>query len=179
MSIKYVVLGYLSWRPMTGYDIKKMIADSETLPWSANNNQIYKSLVALHNADWVIKTIENQDGAPNRHVYSITPAGQQALKDWVLTLPETPDIKNAFFHQLMWADGVATAELDQLFEAYLNAVGEKLFFIRVQADERKNMPGRTKREMLLWDQMHSNWIAHYELELKWIRHMRQRLAEME
>ena len=64
MSIKFVVLGYLSWRPMTGYDIKKMIADSETLPWSANNNQIYKSLVELHKEDWVTKSVENQEGAP-------------------------------------------------------------------------------------------------------------------
>ena len=79
----------------------------------------------------------------------------------------------------MWADGVDTADLDKLFEDYLNAVGEKLFFIRVHADERKNMPVRSARETLMWDQIYNNWIAHYELELKWVRQMRQRLAEFQ
>jgi len=64
MSIKYVILGYLGWKPMTGYDLKKIIADSETLPWSGNNNQIYKALVQLHKDEWVRKVTENQTGAP-------------------------------------------------------------------------------------------------------------------
>ena len=177
MSIKFVILGYLSWQPMTGYDIKKIIADSETLPWSANNNQIYRSLVELHKAEWVTKEVKNQDGAPNRHVYSITESGQAALKGWAQTEPEPPEIKRSFFNQLMWADCLDPAEIDQQLAAYLNVVGEKLFFLRVQADEKKNMPGRTKREIFLWEMMHHNWIAQYELELKWIRQMRERLAQ--
>ncbi|MCB0015089.1 MAG: PadR family transcriptional regulator, partial [Anaerolineales bacterium] len=55
MSIKYVILGYLGWQPMTGYDVKKLIADAETLPWTANNNQIYRALVDLHQDGWVDK----------------------------------------------------------------------------------------------------------------------------
>lgn len=176
MSIKYVILGYLSWQPMTGYDIKKIIADSETLPWTANNNQIYKSLVELHKDAWVTKEVENQEGSPNRHVYSVTPAGQEALKSWVKNEPEPPEFKRSFFNQLMWADCLDSADLDLQLEAYLNAVGEKLFFLRVQADEKKNMPGRTPRETFLWEMMHQNWIIQYELELKWIRQVRQKLA---
>ena len=80
MSIKYVVLGYLSWQPMTGYHVKKLIADSEILPWTASNNQIYQALVDLHNDGWVTKSIEEQVGSPNRHVYTITDAGIQALR---------------------------------------------------------------------------------------------------
>ena len=96
MAIKYVVLGYLSWRPMTGYDIKKLIADSETLPWTANNNQIYQALVQLHNDEWVTKSIEEQIGTPNRHVYTITDAGIQALRDWVMSEPEAPIQRSPF-----------------------------------------------------------------------------------
>ena len=179
MAIKYVVLGYLSWRPMTGYDIKKLIADSETLPWTANNNQIYQALVQLHNDEWVTKNIEEQIGTPNRHVYTITDAGLQALRDWVTSEPEAPLTKKPFLHQLMWADSLDTQEIDTLLEAYLNTVGEKLFFLRVQADERPNMPERTPREKYLWDMIHKNWIDQYETELSWIRQIRQELGEME
>ena len=40
MAIRYAILGLLSWRPFTGYDLKKMIGDSVFLYWSGNNNQI-------------------------------------------------------------------------------------------------------------------------------------------
>lgn len=179
MSIKQIILGYLSWQPMTGYDVKKIIADSETLPWSANNNQIYQALVKLHQDGWVTKEVETQDGTPNRHVYSITEAGLAALKSWVASNPEPPQTKKPFLHQLLWADCLDVAEMDTLLDAYINAVGEKLFFLRVQADEKPNMPERTPREQFLWQMVHKNWIAHYELELQWVRYMRQELQEME
>jgi DNA-binding PadR family transcriptional regulator len=124
MSIKYIILGYLSWQPMTGYDVKKLIADSEILPWTASNNQIYQALVELHKHGWVTKSIEEQIGTPNRHVYTITEAGLQALRDWVVSEPEAPLTRKPFLHQLMWADNLNAQEMDALLEAYLNAVGE-------------------------------------------------------
>ena len=101
MSIDYLILGYISWQPMTGYDIKKIISDSETLPWTANNNQIYRALVTLHNNQWVSKTVEDQAGAPNRHIYTITEAGQNALTKWVLEAPEPPTTKKPFFNSFL------------------------------------------------------------------------------
>jgi len=179
MSIKYVILGYLSWKPMTGYDIKKLIADSETLPWTANNNQIYQALVQLHKGKLVTKRIEEQVGIPNRHVYTITDAGLQALRDWVVSEPEAPQTRKPFLHQLMWADSLDSQELDAQLEGYLNAVGEKLFFTRVQAEEGLEKPERTPREKYLWNMIYKNWIAQYETELSWIRQMRQELEQME
>lgn len=179
MAIKYVLLGYLSWKPMTGYDVKKLIADSEILPWTASNNQIYQALVELHNDKWVTKNIEEQIGTPNRHVYTITDAGLQALREWVASEPEAPQTRKPFLHQLMWAEGLDTQEMDALLEAYLNAVGEKLFFLRVQAEEGPDKPNRTPREKYLWDMIYKNWIDQYETELSWIRQIRRELQEME
>ena len=179
MSIDYLILGYISWQPMTGYDIKKIISDSETLPWTANNNQIYRALVTLHNNQWVSKTVEEQAGTPNRHIYTITEAGQNALTKWVLESPEPPTTKKPFFNQLMWAEDVDGAELDKQLDAYIDALGEKLFLIRVQADEKPNMPQRSTRETYLWEMIQKNWIAQYELELQWARQVRQDLQTME
>ena len=179
MSIKFIILGYLSWQPMTGYDVKKIIAESESLPWTANNNQIYQALVKLHKDAWVTKTVEDQIGSPNRHVYTITAAGTQALKDWVMSGPEVPHTKKFFLTQLMWADSLSAVEIDDLLDAYLNVVGEKLFFLRVQAERKPNMPERTEREKYLWEMVQRNWIAQYETELNWTRQIRQGLSDME
>ena len=79
----------------------------------------------------------------------------------------------------MWADSLNAQEMDALLEAYLNTVGEKLFFLRVQADEGPDKPERTPREKYLWDMIYKNWIAQYETELSWIRQIRQELEQME
>jgi len=176
MSIKYVVLGYLSWKPMTGYDIKKIIADSEILPWSASNNQIYHALVDLNKSGLAEKKIENQVGAPDRHVYSITQKGVEALREWVLKEPPPPPTKNAFFHQLMWSDLLSQQEMDSSMETYINIVGEKLFLIEVEREKQINIPQRTAREKFLLDAIYKNWSAHFNLELDWARTVHQELT---
>jgi DNA-binding PadR family transcriptional regulator len=179
MSIKFVILGYLSWKPQTGYDLKKVIADSEVLPWTANNNQIYRALVQLHEDQWVTKTIEDQVGAPDRHVYTITEKGQDALVDWIQEDPGLPHAKKPFFHQLMWADYLPGVVIDRMLEIYQEMVADKLFLIRVQADRKTNAPIRSEREKFIWDRIYKNWIDQYQIEVAWTRQLRKDLKELE
>ena len=178
MSLKHVILGYLSWQSQSGYDLKQIIADSETLNWSANNNQIYKALVSLHESEFVEKQVVHQDGSPSRHVYTILPAGVEALKSWVLQPPDPPNSNRDILLQLMWGDLLSNAEIDELLDRYINMVGEKLFMLRVAADEQPNVPNRTKREAYMWQMIYKNWISHFELELRWARSLKQDLLEM-
>lgn len=179
MSIKYIVLGFLSWQSATGYELKRIISESETLPWSGNSNQIYRALVELHDAEYVTVVVEPQEKLPSRKVYSITPLGQEALKEWAQEAPQIFEAKKSFLNQLLWADSVHPAKLDQLLDQYLNAVGEKLFMVRVQADRKPDTPDRTPRETYIWEMVRRNWIATYELELNWIRQMREELADFD
>ena len=34
MQIDYAILGLLSWKPLTGYDVKRVMQDSPFLYWS-------------------------------------------------------------------------------------------------------------------------------------------------
>jgi DNA-binding PadR family transcriptional regulator len=72
MSIKYAILGYLSWTPLTGYDLKKRFEESAAFHWSGNNNQIYKALVELHGEELVTLEVQQQPDAPPRKIYTIT-----------------------------------------------------------------------------------------------------------
>lgn len=176
MSIKFVILGYLSWRPLTGYDLKKIIAASEILPWSANNNQIYRALVQLHEEGWVDKRVENQESAPDRHIYTATAAGVEGLREWARSEPRIPFARKDFLHQLLWADCLEREEIDRLLEDYLDEVSNQLFLLRVQADRKPDSPGRTPREEFLWERIYKNWIAQYEAEVAWIRETRRELT---
>jgi PadR family transcriptional regulator AphA len=188
MSIEFAILGLLSWRPLAGYDIKKMFAGSTTLYWSGNNNQIYTTLVKLHKNGLVSQEIELQEDRPSRKIYSITVKGQAELKKWVLSEPEPPKLKNTFLIQLAWADQLDPNELDTLLEKYETEMQIQLSMLQAQTKQRKLLASktfreayintalaRTPREALLWNMIQENWISFYQNELNWVRKLRKQL----
>lgn len=177
MSIKYAILGFLSWSPLTGYDLKKRFMESTTLYWSGNNNQIYRSLVDLNQEGLVTKEVQQQEKLPARKVYSITAAGRKALRGWVLQPPELPQLKNSFLVQLSWADQLAPSELDHLIDSYQEEVRVKLLMLQEQAARGNSAPNRSDRERLLWRRIASNMIAFYQHELQWVKDLRQELGQ--
>jgi PadR family transcriptional regulator AphA len=80
---RYAVLGMLSIKPMSGYDIKRMIEGSVSYFWTESFGQIYPMLKRLMAEELVVRTVERQRGKPDRHVYEVTPAGRQALRAWL------------------------------------------------------------------------------------------------
>src|SRR4030042_2688466 len=96
MSIEYAILGMLDWRPMSGYDIKKIFTEPTALYWSDNNNLIYRTLIDLHKKDLVSCEIHYQEERPPRQVYTITAKGAAALQDWLRSDPLLPSIKHPF-----------------------------------------------------------------------------------
>jgi PadR family transcriptional regulator AphA len=179
MSIKHAILGFLSWRSLTGYDLKKLFADSEFFYWSGNSNQIYRTLVQLHKEGLVTREVEQQESYPDRKVYTITEAGQAALRAWAGSAPELPELRHAFLVQLAWADPLCPEELDALLKTYEDQVRAQLLICREQERRGAIDPARTPRESYLWRMMASNWIGFYEHELSWVRGLRGGLAAFE
>jgi PadR family transcriptional regulator AphA len=192
MSIEHAMLGLLSLRPLTGYDLKKMFAGSVALYWSGNNNQIYKALLGLHKEKLVVQEIQNAQSGPSRKVYTITKKGLGELKKWVLSEPEMPQLKHTFLIQLAWADQLTAEELEGLLSAYEAEVSAQLVMLRAQEQHKNLSPAgqlrdayinvalaRTPREARLWGLILKNWLAFYEHELSWVRQLRKALAEKE
>ncbi len=178
MSIKHAILGFLSWEPLTGYDLKKRFMESTTLYWTGNNNQIYRSLVDLHQDGLVTKEVRQQEKLPARKIYSITADGRKALREWVLQPPELPQLKNSFLVQLSWADQLADSELEHLVESYQEEVQVKLLMLQEQFARGNNAPDRSARERLLWRRISSNMISYYQNELNWVQELGQELEAL-
>ena len=85
---KYAILGVLNIQSGSGYDIKKFCDRSINHFWSENYGHIYPVLKQMENDGWVIKTTENLPGKPKRNLYSVTDAGRDALREWLLTPAE-------------------------------------------------------------------------------------------
>jgi PadR family transcriptional regulator, regulatory protein AphA len=185
MSIEYAILGILSWRPSSGYDLKKMIEGSTALYWSGNNNEIYRALVNLHDQGLLSKDVQPQENLPARKVYTITKKGQEELKKWVLSKPALPQRKHSLLIQLAWADSACADELDALLQEYEDEAMMETLLSSAQGQRKAGRPGyldvsqaRTRREAYLWSMILENWSNYYQNELNWVRSLRKGLREI-
>lgn len=175
MSIKYAILGLLSWKPATGYELKKIFENSSAMYWSGNNNQIYKSLVQLLDDGFVTNEIKHQESSPSKKIYSITEEGLARLKEWVLEEPEVPELKNTFLIQLAWADQLSDEELHELLDRYESRINLQLVYQQEKMKRGVQAPNRNEREAFLWDKIAENQLSFYQNELKWVQGIRKEL----
>ncbi len=82
-TTQYALLGMLSFKPMSGYDIKKFTDRSISFFWSENYGHIYPVLRKLEKTGLATKKIEHGKGSPDKKIYSITEDGRRALKEWL------------------------------------------------------------------------------------------------
>ena len=187
MSLRYAILGFLSWKAHTGYELKKLFADSLSFYWSGNSNQIYGCLLQLHKEGSVSSEIQQQDKYPARKVYAITAQGREELRAWLLGKPELPEIKDFFHIQLAWAEPLSYAELDRLFIAYEEGLEAQILMCREKARRERmegdaskgRRPGRNPRESLIWKRIAEGRVSAFEAELSWARGLRWELLALE
>ena len=81
--LKYVLLGFLNYTPLTGYELKRFMDESTSNFWHAKQSQIYTTLKKLESEGMVKSHIEPQEGRPHRRVYEITESGREDLNRWL------------------------------------------------------------------------------------------------
>jgi DNA-binding PadR family transcriptional regulator len=176
MEIQYAILGLLSEKPLSGYDLKKIIAESDLFYWSGNNNQIYNSLVQLHQDGMVTVEVHAQESLPARKVYTITGAGREMLRHWMLADPELPELHYHFLIQLAFTALLSDKELDGLLGRYEQEVDVQLR-MRVARAENQPAPQPAPREQLVWQHINSAMLEASRRELEWVRALRKDLKE--
>ncbi len=175
MAIKYAVLGLLSWRPFSGYELRKFFSESVALYWSGNSNQVYPTLVQLHKDGLVESEVRQHGNYPPSKVYSLTPAGETALREWVTADPSVPQMRSTFLTQLAWADMLTDDEMASLLDRYGREVEMKLLMQRELIRRGLSGPARTPREARLWSMIAEHDCALYEAELQWLKELREAL----
>jgi DNA-binding PadR family transcriptional regulator len=118
MSLNYAVLGLLSERPLSGFDLIKEfdIAQSGVI-WPAPQNEVYRVLARLKAKGLIA---DQEAGARGRKTYAITKAGRGALAQWIsepsdYTLRYDPILKAGFLAGLAPKLRAARAKADLTF----------------------------------------------------------------
>src|SRR5262245_40913944 len=104
-AVTWAVLGLLSRRPMSGYDVKQAVDRTIRHFWAASYGQIYPELRRLEEAGWIAGA-DGSRGARSRRVYTITEQGRRELRGW-LAGPETRiELRDESLLRLFFADGL-------------------------------------------------------------------------
>ncbi|MGW6096337.1 PadR family transcriptional regulator [Streptomyces sp. NRRL S-1824] len=88
MSLRHALLGLLSERPASGYDLLKLFETSLATAWPATQSQIYSELTKLAGTGLITVAAEGPRG---RKEYALTNEGLAELRHW---LTETKPQRN-------------------------------------------------------------------------------------
>jgi DNA-binding PadR family transcriptional regulator len=109
----YVILGFLAWRPMSGYDIKALVDESTRFFWAASYGQIYPELRRLADAG-LIEPAEAAEGGRRRQEHALTGGGREALEGWLATEPDTFELRDEGLLKLFFASASPETAVETL-----------------------------------------------------------------
>lgn len=125
MSLENGILGFLSMKPLSGYDLKKLFTYSASYFWTADQAQIYRALKKLVEVGSVELPKQEQGITVDRKVYAITEKGRKILHDWIVK-PETSDFisRLPFVMHLFFSGSLVQEEQLAFLDAQLRVNNE-------------------------------------------------------
>lgn len=142
MSLKHAILGFLSFVPLSGYDLKKAFDRSVQHFWPANQSQIYRTLAQLDEEGLVEKEVIEREERLDMKIYNITAAGRAELHQWLSTpLPEH-DTREPFLIQVYFGGRLSDAEILNLLRLKLREIEERLAVYATVYQMSQNAPSQ-------------------------------------
>jgi DNA-binding PadR family transcriptional regulator len=114
-AITPVILGLLSYAPMSGYDMKATVDRSTRFFWAGSYGQIYPEVRRLER-EGLIEGEDAPNGGRTRRVYRLTKAGRDALREWLLGSATTIEYRDESLLRLFFADALPREQALQLLE---------------------------------------------------------------
>lgn len=110
-TLGYALLGLLARESLTGYELAARMRERIGFFWGAGHSQIYPELAKLEERGLVAHEPVEQEGKPDKKVYSITEAGWGALVGWAAVPAKPRPIRDEMTLKVysLWAVGPVEA----------------------------------------------------------------------
>jgi DNA-binding PadR family transcriptional regulator len=96
-KLGYIILSLLARASLTGYDIaREMKRPHAFFLGQAQTSQIYPELTRLQETGLITSTVVEQQGKPDRRVYTMTPDGLERLKHWLVEPTPVAEMRSEF-----------------------------------------------------------------------------------
>jgi len=145
---QYILLGILTIKNCSGYDIKNMIDGNVGYFWQESNGQIYPSLKKLEEWRLIERIEEGSEGAREKKVYAITQEGRRVFQNWLEDDDYILSIRNEFLLKLTFGTNLDISKNIERLKKY-----------RHQALEKKIVLESVKKRLELEEQtvQHTYW----------------------
>lgn len=99
----YALLGLLAARSWTGYELTNQLRRSLRFVWPSSEGHLYREQKRLIRLGWATLAREPA-GKRDRNRYTITPAGRNALREWLATEPGEPRLEIEGIVRMFYGD---------------------------------------------------------------------------
>ncbi len=174
MSVRNAILGLLADRPRHGYELRaafEAIAGGEAL-WALKPAQVYTTLARLEESGLVAQEAIEQDGGPEKRIYSLTPAGAAELAEWFTSGVPTEHQRDEFFVKLMLSLGNDATNPYGVIQAQRKRLYQELHDLTARRNQAN--PRAELAQIFLLDKS----IMHLEADLRWLDLIEARLDDI-
>jgi DNA-binding PadR family transcriptional regulator len=121
----YGLLGLLAARSWTGYELTQQMRRSLRFVWSSSEGHLYREQKRLVELGWA-KVVVDQAGGRSRNRYTITKAGERALRAWLSTPPQEPHFEVEGLLRVFFGDHGTVDDITNAMEATADAARSML-----------------------------------------------------
>ena len=125
----YGLLGMLAVRPWTGYELTRQVRRSLRFVWPTSEGHLYREQKRLVGIGWA-RVKQERNGRRSRNLYTITPAGRDALARWFTTPPEEPHLHIEAVLRLFYANHGDPVDVDRSMAVAAEQVNAMLAELR-------------------------------------------------
>lgn len=174
MTIRNAILGLLAQSPRHGYELRaafEALIGGDDI-WDVKPAQIYTTLSRLEEAGLVRQDGVEQDGGPEKRIYSLTTNGRNELVQWFSTGVAGEHHRDEFFVKLMLSLHNRDVDPYAVIRAQRNRLYRELHALTAR---RNAGDARTElAQIFLFDKS----IMHLEADLRWLDLIEARLDDI-
>ena len=121
MNIRTLCLGILTFQDASGYEIKKMVEEEVFSHFiDASYGSIYPALVKMLEDGLVTMRTEEQEGKPDKKVYTITAEGRAELARSLAVDPAKDKYKSEFLFQMLLNEYLPAAHVMAIYDGQID-----------------------------------------------------------
>lgn len=167
-ATSYVVLGLVSIRPMTGYDLVSYAERSVGNFFALTRSHIYRELGRLGRLGLLDATEVAQETAPTKRVYEISPAGTRELRRWLEEDPVAEErTRDLFLVRIFFGHRTSPARIEALLTEYETAARDRRDRLAAIAERLADRPGSVFRRSTARYGVHQE-----QAKLAWVTEVR-------
>ena len=176
---KYALLGILSNKPGSGYDIKKMCDSSIGHFWNENFGHIYPMLQKMEEEELITKEIKQAEGKQTKNIYSITEKGKEELEKWLMLPIEKDPMRSELLLKIFLSKDILTRNvMEKIQKEKMDAENNFEKYSEIESFLKSNKVQIDKKNLVLWLSTIRYGKHSEESKIKWCEETLESLEEI-